>query len=254
MDPEIVKTATELAKATGAAAGLSIPFTAIVKRMLGPAADELAEMWRDQVRLYRYERQLKCVQKAEKMAQQAGFAPQAVPPKILFPLLEGASFEDDENLHDMWAALLANAASPNKAQGIIRPSFIAILKQLAPEEASLLDSLYQHDDVTATAENEFRRYGVDLMTLATMLSAPAPKESSVEAIKASFLSVYLDLHLSLDGLMAQQLIKTTYWRHEGENVFTEVKSPPDRGADFTFTLTRRGKAFIEACRPPKPKS
>lgn len=38
--------------AQGAAAiGAAIPFTAIVKRMLGPAADELAEMWRDQVRL-----------------------------------------------------------------------------------------------------------------------------------------------------------------------------------------------------------
>jgi hypothetical protein len=44
MNPEILKIATELAKATGTAAGLSIPFTGIVKRMLGPAADELAEM------------------------------------------------------------------------------------------------------------------------------------------------------------------------------------------------------------------
>lgn len=31
----------------------AIFFTAIVKRMLGPAADEVAEMWRDQVRVYR---------------------------------------------------------------------------------------------------------------------------------------------------------------------------------------------------------
>src|SRR3989442_12714808 len=115
--PEIAKIAAPLAAA--------IPFTAIVKRMLGPAADEFAEMWRDQVRLYRYERQLKCVEKAERMAQEAGFTPQAVPPKILFPLLEGASFEEDEDLHDMWAALLANVASPEDAQKV-RPGFIAI--------------------------------------------------------------------------------------------------------------------------------
>jgi hypothetical protein len=130
MDPEIVKTATELAKAAGTAAGLSIPFTGIVKRMLGPAADELAEMWRDQVRLYRYERQLKCVQKAERMAQEAGFT----------PLLEGASFEDDENLHDMWAALLANAASPENAEKV-RPGFAATLKQMAADEARMLEWL-----------------------------------------------------------------------------------------------------------------
>jgi hypothetical protein len=138
MDPnELIKAAPELAKGA-AAIGAAVPFTAIVKRMLGPAADELAEMWRDQVQMYRYERQLKCVQKAEKMAQEAGFTPQAVPPKILFPLLEGASFEENEDLHTMWAALLANAASPDNADKV-RPGFIATLRQMAPDEAALLN-------------------------------------------------------------------------------------------------------------------
>jgi hypothetical protein len=108
---ELIQAAPEIAKGA-AALGAAIPFTAIVKRMLGPAADEVAELWRDQVRIYRYERQLNLLEKAERMAHDAGFTPQAVPPKILFPLLEGASFEDDEDLHTMWAALLANAASP----------------------------------------------------------------------------------------------------------------------------------------------
>ena len=99
MDPNDIFKALPEVTSVAKIAAASIPFTAIVKRMLGPAADELAEMWRDQVRLYRYERQLKCVEKAEKMAKDAGFTPQAVPPKILFPLLEGASFEEDENFH-----------------------------------------------------------------------------------------------------------------------------------------------------------
>src|SRR2546426_10236961 len=75
---ELIKHAPEIARAATTVAA-TVPLTAIVKRMLGPAADELAEMWRDQVRLYRYERQLKCVEKAERMAQEAGFTPQAVP-------------------------------------------------------------------------------------------------------------------------------------------------------------------------------
>src|SRR3984957_1167260 len=110
---EIIKHIPEITTAARgvAALGAAIPFTAVVKRMLGPAADELAEMWRDQVRLYRYERQIECLKKAERMVEEAGFTPQAVSPKILFPLLEGASYENDEALHDMWAALLANAAS-----------------------------------------------------------------------------------------------------------------------------------------------
>lgn len=106
--------------------------------MLGPAADELAEMWKDQIRMYRYVLQVKCVEKATKMLKDAGLKPQAVPPKILFPLLDGASFEDNENLHTMWAALLANAASPENAE-MGRPGFIATLKHLAPDEAALLN-------------------------------------------------------------------------------------------------------------------
>jgi hypothetical protein len=134
MNPEdLIRAAPEIAKGAGALAA-AIPFTAVVKRMLGPAADE---MWRDQIRVYRYGRQLKLLEKAERMAREAGFTPQAVPPKILFPLLEGASFEEDENLHDMWAALLANAASPENGEKV-RPGFIAILKQMAPDEAKLL--------------------------------------------------------------------------------------------------------------------
>src|SRR5947208_13537251 len=96
------------------------------------------EMWRDRVRMYRYERQLKCVEKAERMVKEAGFTPQAVPPKILFPLLEGASFEEDEGLHTMWAALLANAASPENGRRI-PPGFIATLRQMSPDEAGLLN-------------------------------------------------------------------------------------------------------------------
>ena len=118
MDPNnLIKAAPEIAKGL-TAVGAAIPFTGIVKRMLGPAADELAEMWKDQIRLYRYERQMKCVEKAEKMAEAAGITPQALPPKILFPLLEGVSFEDDEDLHTMWPALLANTASPDNAKNV----------------------------------------------------------------------------------------------------------------------------------------
>jgi hypothetical protein len=88
MDPnELIKAAPELVKGP-AALGAAIPFTGIVKRMLGPASDELAEMWRDQVRVYRYGRQLKLLEEAGAMAQEAGFTPTAVAPKVLFPLLE----------------------------------------------------------------------------------------------------------------------------------------------------------------------
>src|SRR5215471_8282009 len=92
MDPnDLIHAAPAIAKGA-AALGAAIPFTSIVKRMLGPAADEVAEQLALEVRRYRYGRQLKCLEKAERMAEDAGFTPKAVPIKLLFPLLEGASF------------------------------------------------------------------------------------------------------------------------------------------------------------------
>jgi hypothetical protein len=228
MDPEIIKTATEIAKATGTAAGLSIPFTGIVKRMLGPAADELAEMWRDQVRLYRYERQLKCVQKAEKMAEDAGFTPQAVPPKILFPLLEGASFEDDDKLHDMWAALLANAASPEDAAKV-RPGFIAILREMSPDEAGLFNWMLNQREGRPFNEE----FSYDVLHEAYFSLGYGPNLNNVRLAPLLF-------NTCLNDLEAAKLIE----------VKTGLNSSDVRASRL---LTYRGLALFEACRPPKPK-
>jgi hypothetical protein len=75
------------------------------------------------------------------MALDAGFTPKAVPTKLLFALLEGASLEENEDLHDKWAALLANAASPRMADWV-RPSFSETLKLMPPEVARFLDAAY----------------------------------------------------------------------------------------------------------------
>jgi hypothetical protein len=234
MDPEIVKTATEIAKATGTAAGLSIPFTSIVRRMLGPAADELAEMWRDRVRLYRYERQLKCVQKAERMAQDAGFTPQAVPPKILFPLLEGASFEDNEDLHTMWAALLANAASPENA-GKVRPGFIVILKGMSPDEAALLKWLVDHR--TSPSGDIFNApFEYAELMLAYHRVVPYREIDGVKGLD------HLDFEVCLNDLEAARLIEPKP-ETEGSLFLTP----------YPRALTFRSLAFVDACSPPDAK-
>lgn len=143
MDPAgIVNTGLTAVK-VGAAAGASIPFTALARRMLGPAADEVAEMLRDSIRVYRYQRQLKLLHKAEKMTQVAGYTPETVSLKLLFPLLEGASLEENEELHTMWAALLAHASHPGSVS-LVLPSFTEVLRVLTVDEARLLDAAYKY--------------------------------------------------------------------------------------------------------------
>jgi hypothetical protein len=55
MDPgEIVNTGIIAIKY--GAAGIAIPCTALARRILGPAADEVAQILTDQIRMYRYAR------------------------------------------------------------------------------------------------------------------------------------------------------------------------------------------------------
>ncbi len=229
MNPDdITKAAPAIAQGATALAA-AIPLTAIAKKMLGPAADEVAEMWRDQVRLYRYRNEIKCLRKAEKMAKDAGFTPQAVPIKLLFPLLEGASFEEDESLHDMWASLLANASSPDG--DTVRPGFIAILKQLAPDEALVLKFI---------ADRTPKHFGDNgyYPTNGSALDNPLGIEFAVQFI-------------CLDGLEAAQLVRQSVVLQRKDLVPTHWSVTLD--GEGPYRLTDRGRSFLQACQPPKPK-
>jgi len=126
---------SELAKQTLA------PVGDLVKRIAAPLADEVGESLALVARPYRIMLSVKMFQKTQRMLKEAGVTPHAVPPRLFLPILENASIQDDEDLHTRWAALLANAAASTK---LVHPSYIEILKQLAPEDAALLDKLYDY--------------------------------------------------------------------------------------------------------------
>lgn len=113
------------------------PVQDLFLKLTGPAAEEYGLMWSDSVRMRRTKRLVSGLAKTKKMLEDAGVQADIVPDKLLLPIFEGMSMEDDENLSKMWASLLANAASPENAQKV-RPGFIATLKQMAPDEAALL--------------------------------------------------------------------------------------------------------------------
>jgi hypothetical protein len=171
------------------------------------------------------------VEKAEKMTEEAGFTPQAVPPKILFPLLEGVSFEENEELHTMWAALLANAASVGTAE-VVRPGFIAILKQMAPDEAALLKWIYER---TWSPEGRYDFPEVVLFaTYGTMGFLSPDPVNPVDSREV--LTNNLRFGACMDSLEAGQLV-----RSQSEET------------GRIYKMTTRGDQFMRACRPPKPE-
>jgi hypothetical protein len=205
MDPnEFLKLAPHLQSiATTIVAG--VPVAEVVKRIVLPSADALGERMKNRVE--------RCFAKMAKMIEDAGVTPQPVEDKLVVEILRGASLEDNDDLHTMWAALLANAASQENAQKV-RPSFIAILRQMAHDEAALLNWLCVVDCNTNSVSGD-----MIVKAYSDLMNTPTPQP--------------LTTMLCLQNLQAIQLVE------------------PIDGA--RWMLTPRAISFVEACRPPKPK-
>jgi hypothetical protein len=117
---------------------LLAPLHDFLGKLLGPAATEVGLSVGDSARVWRMKRQLRLLQELKAMIDASGLDIKPIAPRLFFPILEAASVEDDDDMQSRWAALLANAATTNS----VHPSFIEVLRNLAPDEARLLDKLY----------------------------------------------------------------------------------------------------------------
>lgn len=192
----------------------------LLGRLLGPAADELGAVLQDRARMYRLANQLKMLSKVQEMFRGAGIEPEAVPLRVLLPLLEGASLEDDENLSSKWAGLLAHAAHPEQREKV-HPSFVRILGELSPKDALVLDALWQ-----GTRDTPEER-STTLMPQQIMALG-----SGMTRLEAQIVSENLwRLRLCASG--------TTVLRVDSEGV----------GPDSEIALTFLGRSFLRACEP-----
>lgn len=140
---EAAKAAQEIAKSTGK--GIEAAREAggfIAKYIAGPLEQGMG-IFEDRLRYARWERQIRLMRRADQFLAQVGLAAptQAVPLKLAIPLLQAGSIEEDDELQDRWARLLVNAANAGSGVSVHR-SYIAILEQLTPLEAQIVDVVY----------------------------------------------------------------------------------------------------------------
>jgi hypothetical protein len=144
MDPVLI---TQIMVGLPAAGGTFMAANVLrdfLKRVLGPLGDELGTAIANPLREWneaRLQRGFDTMNEAALALDAAGKTATKVPGRVLFPLLQSASLEEDADLRRMWAILLANAADSARAVDMM-PAFASILADLTPTEALALQAVY----------------------------------------------------------------------------------------------------------------
>ncbi|MBZ5496959.1 MAG: DUF4393 domain-containing protein [Acidobacteriia bacterium] len=228
----------------------------ILQNLAGPAAGEVTDMIGDESRPLRAERQLKLIRKTARMIEEGGYEACTIPENILLAVLDHASGEDNEKLHTVWAALLANAARLDDRPKIT-PLFVEILRQLSPSETTFLISL--HDFVEReygidkdilelpAAQSIALGTDVDLLIKYLRLGLGRPKETREQAL-INIPGDLRDFMVILDNLERLNLLSYRLdMEAPGWGLPTDVKGiDPVR----IYHLTMLGYQFIRACRLP----
>lgn len=157
---ETAKAVQEVAKTTGKAIDAGQKFGGFISRYVAGPIEQGMGIFEDKLKYMRWERQVRLMQRAEQLLLEAGLTrpTRAIPLKLAVPLLEAASLEDDDYMQDLWARLLVNAA--NVASHVsLRRAYIAVLEQLTPLEAFILQKIY------SLPYDETRHNGVEVGNL-----------------------------------------------------------------------------------------
>jgi len=167
----------------------------------------------------RYRREVhlaKVLMRAAEKVKASGLPAHAVRDKWLRAVVENGSLEDDEEMQERWATLLANAATDNKEE--IRLAFPNILAELEPKEALLLERLWE--------------------------KTPSPSEEPFETVGSETTNDLVDLagiyNLERLGLLKWIWSTGTTW-DELSNGHVTLKG---------VQLTELGWEFVKACKSP----
>lgn len=214
----------------------------LVERFLGPAVDAKGQALKEWLES-RNERAANTLLGASEMLHVAGIAPQPVPGRILFPLLQSAALEENEALARQWAALLANAATPGFTH--ILPAYAEILRQLTPAQAQILLWMYQKGH---QAQKQY-----------AMPSSYYPDYTRYDLEAAHSLSP-ADYALLITGMERLQLIEprrvfeSSEEGWDGEEMFRAIIARWNSRVKYDLiSFTTLGLRFMEACTPPKKK-
>ena len=113
-----------------------------IKAVLGPSITEISETFADNFRLRRFKNQVKILSKAQQYIEKSGFEPKQIDLKILAPLVQLSSLEENPDLQERWSRLITNIVHV-EGKELLKQNCIEIISKISNEEDSLIDFLHE---------------------------------------------------------------------------------------------------------------
>lgn len=127
----------------------------LLKTLFGASFDEVGGMLSDQVRLRRFKAQISIWEKAQKILLEKNINPKSVSLKVLAPLVELSSYEEDVSLQEKWAKLTVNIIDNDK-DILFQQNCISTLNKLSKDDVNILETLY-----SSFLERRKKRHEID---------------------------------------------------------------------------------------------
>jgi hypothetical protein len=187
-------------------------------KLITPALEEGGGIIGDTVAYWRFKNKVNLVLKAKAFLESKGIQPKQLLPKVVAPLLEAGSLEEDEDMKSRWAALLASAATDPIS---VPPFYPKILSELSSSEARILEWM---------AERTEQQIGWVLsgQEIRTKFLIMPPQ---YEVLMGNLVRLNLCSPLLGSGTMGKDYVGAEDW-------------PPYQQVQFT----RLGYSFVKACQ------
>lgn len=228
-----------------------------IKAVLGPSIKEISETFADNFRLRRFKNQTKILIKANEHIKKLGFDPKKIDLKVLAPLVQLSSLEENQDLQQRWAKLITNIVRVD-GQTLLKQNSIEIISKISNEEAQLIDFL--HKLSFEKRDQRFKHYNqlsIEIDDVKKMKIERFPLKSisfSLREISERKIIKSTELELMISNL---NTLGVTKWKTE-VNVLTAEKLYPDPDDseleidldvydDDKIMLTSLGLEFIKMC-------
>ncbi len=231
---------------------------ALLKGLFGQSFDEIGGMIADQVRLRRFKNQINIFTKAQKLLKDKKIDPKKVSLKVLAPLIEYSSYEEEESIQDKWSHLTVYVLE-NNFDTIFQQNSISILNRISSEEAKFLDRLYK--DFFDRRKRMFKKRIEREKELKIPHKIETPTDFSLDNFAFDINDEYgiakSNNELLVSNLVALGLVK---WETEVDVEASKSSEDPDDTAidvdvsvdnNSYFIFTQLGVKFVEICRESK---